>query len=399
MKVVIVGAGPAGLLLALHLISLSRRQQQIGHLDDIHIIEKRPDPRRRRLLPSPSSSTTTTRSFPISLDSRGLTAVRQIPGLDKAIEKCGGSWTVGVSIHSNYNKNKNNNNNQKPPPKAARRIPTTPRLTVDRNTLALAMLNEITAATTTAKNDVKVELSFETSVEGVDFDKKCIMVTKKESDGGSTGSGSTNKKEEEEIIPYDILVACDGARTMIRSVAAKQNLLTYQEQQTTDAYKSFCINRVSDDKTYELEKDRVHAWMLKHQGSGGGDSNGGGIGDSGSSVHRVISVPLSDNSDVSNGVYIFPRNNDPFSSCGGGTAEDVMNLFETMAPNSLAKLVTRQEAQELIKRPVSTNTMVKTSTLNVGNTVVLLGDAAVSTVVKNKTIDFVCLCVWVLSSS
>ena len=67
-KAVIVGAGPAGLLLAHYL--LARRYQ-------VEIYDRRPDPSSKNLDQQ--------RSFPISLQERKRNALQGIPGLEAAI--------------------------------------------------------------------------------------------------------------------------------------------------------------------------------------------------------------------------------------------------------------------------------------------------------------------------
>jgi len=64
-KIVIVGAGPSGLLLAHYLLNRDRKYQ-------IDIYERRQDPRTKSISKS--------RTFPITLNSRGMNALRQIPG-------------------------------------------------------------------------------------------------------------------------------------------------------------------------------------------------------------------------------------------------------------------------------------------------------------------------------
>lgn len=82
-KVVIIGAGPAGLLLAHY---LWRRGNY--HID---IYERRPDPR--------LTDVSGNRTFPISLQERGRKAIRAIVGLEEAIAAqsvfCHGTIFIG----------------------------------------------------------------------------------------------------------------------------------------------------------------------------------------------------------------------------------------------------------------------------------------------------------------
>ena len=69
-KVVIVGAGASGLLLAHYLLIRDRNYQ-------IDIYERRNDPR--------TTSLSKSRTFPIALNDRGINAIKQIPKLEEAI--------------------------------------------------------------------------------------------------------------------------------------------------------------------------------------------------------------------------------------------------------------------------------------------------------------------------
>lgn len=101
-KVVIIGAGPTGLLLAHYLL---RRGKYCAEL-----YEQRSDPR----LVDVSQD----RTFPISLQERGRKALRQIPGLEEAIAAVG-MFCNGSKVHRQKGK--------------AREISrTVPLLTIDR---------------------------------------------------------------------------------------------------------------------------------------------------------------------------------------------------------------------------------------------------------------------------
>ena len=113
-KIVIIGAGPAGLLLAHYLL---RRQRYY-----IEIYDRRPDP--RRIEPNEC------RSFPISLQKRGFKALQGIPGLEEAIAQHA-VICQGTVIHS---KNKTKDIQRK-----------NPVLTVDRNRLVIALLEQLTS--------------------------------------------------------------------------------------------------------------------------------------------------------------------------------------------------------------------------------------------------------------
>ena len=82
-KIIIIGAGPAGLLLAHYLLSRGNYR--------VEIYERRPDFR--------WVEQSKQRTFPVSLQTRGISAIREIPGLEKAIA-AQGIWSLGSCLHS-----------------------------------------------------------------------------------------------------------------------------------------------------------------------------------------------------------------------------------------------------------------------------------------------------------
>ncbi len=111
-KAVIIGAGPAGLLLAYYL--LERHYQ-------VELFDRRPDPRAVDLNQQ--------RSFPIALQERGRRALRGIPGLEDAIAT-ESIFCTGSMIHR-----KN----------GARDVPRKSELMViDRNRLVTMLLGHLT---------------------------------------------------------------------------------------------------------------------------------------------------------------------------------------------------------------------------------------------------------------
>lgn len=87
-KIVIVGAGPAGLLLAHNLI---RRPNY-----EITIVERRSDPRQQPVQQ--------TRSFPVSLQFRGRNAL-ELVGID-ITKKKGGVFLNAVELHNSKKRSK-----------------------------------------------------------------------------------------------------------------------------------------------------------------------------------------------------------------------------------------------------------------------------------------------------
>lgn len=213
MKIVIVGAGPAGLLAAQSLVK--RRNYQV------HIYEKRDDLR----LSDPKSL----RTYPIGLQHRGLQAAD--PDLQQALFDAG-TWINGVTLQGRY-------------PKSMKRNPS---LYLDRNLIVYTMLNHITKSTKWGQ-DSSLHLHFETSIEAIELEEKVIYVR-----DNKTGAG--------EYVNFDGLVAADGANSTIRSWLAEQGELAVEEADVPNQYRTFSIPLKSYDGSIKLDDDKVHGWMF-----------------------------------------------------------------------------------------------------------------------------------------
>jgi kynurenine 3-monooxygenase len=112
-KVVIVGAGPAGLLLAYNLLRRCTYR--------VEIYERRSDMR--------LADVSQDRTFPISLQERGRKAIREIAGLEEAI--------VATSVFCNGTKIYRKQGKARTIPRA------TPILLVDRNRLVMILLQHL----------------------------------------------------------------------------------------------------------------------------------------------------------------------------------------------------------------------------------------------------------------
>jgi len=307
MKVVIVGGGPAGLLMAHYLVRRSNYQ--------IHIYERRDDPRNAH------HNGAAWRTFPIALQTRGLNAIRAIPGLEAAMEQVG-LWAVGVCIHSG---------------KSVRRITRPPNLNLDRNDIALVLLEQLVQ--TEPAPGTSVTLHYNCSIENFNLNAKTLTIQEND-----------NKKQE--LVEFDQLVAADGSRSNIRQALGQLNEISFEQENIPDEYKSFYIARKSPDGSVVLDADKIHAWMV--------------------GTIRIITVPLQENS--CNGAFVFNKGEDPFVNLK--TAEQVQDYFRTILPDTIGKLVTDEEAKSIIDRPVSTLLSVKCDRLHVRDCVLLIGDAA-----------------------
>ena len=302
-KIVLIGAGPAGLLLAHYLLCR-------GHYQ-VEIYERRPDPR----LVEQSNQ----RTFPISLQSRGMTAIRAIPGLETALAEKG-VWSQGALMHRKRGQ-----------PRPIERK--TPLLLIDRNQLTLVLLQHLLER----YGSEVVTVKFDCACVGVNQDSQTVTLQP------TAGETFTAR--------FERLVGADGAHSQVRETLVAKAELHCQQSIVPDVYKSLFVPRVSQDKTVELAADPIHTWDL-----------GQGI--------RVIMAPQPD--DWLHGTLVFPPDKNPLETFT--TGEEVLVYFQDKCP-TLGQLMTLEEAAALRLRSVSRILTVKCDRMHVGDRILLIGDA------------------------
>lgn len=301
-KALIVGAGPAGLLLAHYLLARHYR---------VEIYDRRPNPR--------TVSLDQQRSFPISLQERGRSAIRGIPGLEDAISSHS-IFCKGTMLHSQ---------------KGVRDIPRQNEvMTIDRNQLVLTLLEELTARYSQADLLIK----FDCTCENID-DKQQVAQFK-------TAQGETFSTH------YERLIGADGARSRIRQHIADCGELRYELSYVPDAYKSLYLSRKNPEAGVELANDRIHASNL------GKDC-------------RIILAPQP--GDRLHGAFIFGAGRNPLQSFT--QPAEVLDYFETAIP-AFRPLLSSEEAAALIQRPIARLLTVRCNQFHEGDRILLIGDAA-----------------------
>lgn len=213
--VVIIGAGPAGLLLAHYLL---RRGKYA-----VEIYERRPDPR----LVDVSQD----RTFPISLQERGRKALRAIPGLEAAIATHS-VFCQGTMVHRQ----------NRPSRSISRKHPI---LTIDRNRLVAVLLEQLTRQYPAEQ----ITLHFNCTCQEIDGTRKTITLQPESGDPFST--------------TYDVLVGADGARSVVREYLVQTSGLACHQEYVTDVYKSLFLQRCHGD--VNLESDKIHSWNLDNK--------------------------------------------------------------------------------------------------------------------------------------
>ena len=303
-KIIIIGAGPAGLLLAHYLLSRGNYR--------VEIYERRPDFR--------WVEQSKQRTFPVSLQTRGISAIREIPGLEKAIA-AQGIWSLGSCLHSKGGKTR----------KIKRK---TPLLLINRNRLTLGLLEKLLQA-------------YDDDVVKVQFDCKCIGVNKTEQ------TVTLQPTEGEQfVVHFDRLVGADGARSQVRETLAATGDLNYQQEYIPDVYKSLFVSRFSPDRSVEFDESFIHLWTIEKS-------------------TRLLMAPQPD--DLFHGTLIFPPAQNPLENLTTGQA--VLDYFAQKAPN-FRPLMTLEDAEALRQKTVSKIITVKCDRLNIGGQILLIGDAA-----------------------
>jgi kynurenine 3-monooxygenase len=215
--IVIIGAGPAGLLLAHYLV---RRNDY-----RVEIYERRSDPR--------AANVSADRTFPISLQERGRKAIRAIAGLEDAIA-AQSTMCQGTVVYRTHRK----------PRRLSRK---TPVLSIDRNRLVTILLQQL------ATPDVADRLSIHFNCTCLDIDGVAKTVTLQPDSG------------EPFTTHYDVLIGADGARSQVRDYLVNTHQLQCEQHYISDEYKSVLINRRNPELGLEVESNKIHTWNLDNK--------------------------------------------------------------------------------------------------------------------------------------
>ncbi|MCC5636216.1 FAD-dependent monooxygenase [Nostoc sp. CHAB 5844] len=306
-KVVIVGAGPSGLLLAQYLLRRGDNYQ-------IDIYERRSDPR----IVSFSKS----RTYPISLNERGMRALRQIEGLEAAVK------AISLAMNGSISHQKNDKTRYTPRQN--------PLFTLDRTNLAIALLENLTSK----YNNNRLNIYFDCQCQQVDFTAKTLtFINSEETDKSFT-------------VNYDFLVGADGAYSAVRESLKSTEFFECEQKYITTDYKSIFLPSPNKSSNISLERDKIHSWRLKD---------------------GTVILLLHQIGKTMSGVIYFPRQQNQVANLS--TTEEVLTFFRENFPE-IGQLMPESEAEAFMHRPVSTVLTVRCNRYHYSDSILLIGDAA-----------------------
>ncbi|MBW4487941.1 MAG: FAD-dependent monooxygenase [Trichocoleus desertorum ATA4-8-CV12] len=312
-RVAIVGAGPSGVLLAHYLLRRDEAYQ-------IEIYDRRPDPR--------SVSFEKVRTYPLTLNARGIHALSQIEGLEASV-KAHGTAIWGTAVHGKNGKTRILSRQK-------------PLFALDRTQLVITLLEKLTE---TYPSD-RLTLHFNCKCIAADFERQSITFE------SITESLLENNVAEKLRTNYDLLIGADGAGSVIRDHFLPTDGFTVEAQYIPTDYKALFPLRRNETVELDLKPEHIHSWRLD-------DST------------TVLAVPISDA--IASGVITFSRNNKSFVNLS--TTTQVLDFFRQNFPD-LSPLIADAEAEALLNRPVSQVPTIRCSHYHYGNSVLLMGDAA-----------------------
>jgi kynurenine 3-monooxygenase len=305
-KVAIVGAGPSGVLLAHYLLHRGDKYQ-------IDIYERRSDPR--------TVSFSKSRTFPISLSERGMSALRQISGLEEAVKDISLEIT-GAIFHQKNGKTRLTSRKQ-------------PLFTLDRTKLVIVLLEKLTEK----YNNQRLNIHFNCQCTEVDFAAKKVKFQKVE-------------EATDFSVDYDLLIGADGARSVVRKYFLSAEQFECEQKYIPSDYKSIFLPRPHTKSEISLKPDKVHTWTL----------------DDG-----TVFLLLHQRDGTISGVIYFPHENNQIA--GLSSAEEVLNFFRKNFPE-VGQLMPESEAKAFVDRAIAQIPTVRCNRYHQNDSVLLIGDAA-----------------------
>lgn len=267
-KVVIVGAGPRGVLLAHYLLKRGDQYQ-------VELYDRLSDPRVVEFSQA--------RTYPISLTERAMSALDQVPGVESAVR------AISLEINGTIFHQQNGKTRITPRKK--------PLVTLDRTNLVIVLLQELTEK----YGSSRLKLHFNHSCTEVDFAAKTITF---QTAATPSELGDTNL-----TVNYDLLIGADGARSVVRSHFLNTELFEFEQKYLPNDYKSFSLPCPNQSSKISLEEGKIHSW---------GSKDG------------TFVLLLYQRDGSMSGVVLFPRRRNPVADLA--TPEAVLQFFRDRFP-------------------------------------------------------------------
>ncbi|MEM6614483.1 MAG: NAD(P)/FAD-dependent oxidoreductase [Cyanobacteria bacterium P01_C01_bin.72] len=314
-RVLIIGAGPSGLLLAHYLLARQQKYQ-------VDIYERRNDPR--------TISISRSRTFPVALNDRGMNALKGIPGLKEAV--------IDVSVQMRGSVIHEPNGKQRKILRAK------PLYTLDRTELTKVLLDSLEqrySCNEHQQSQNRLNIYFQHSCTQIDLKRNQATFSRLDS------------AESESTVTYDLIIGADGAKSTVRKHFLDTELFELEQKYIDNDYKSIHLpSTVSEKFQIALERDCIHSWRL----------------DDGS----VILLLYQSDGKMS-GVIHFPRDKSQVTELK--TAAEVKQFFEQNAP-AVGQLMNESEAAAFLDKPVANVLTIKCNRYHYHDSALLIGDAA-----------------------
>jgi kynurenine 3-monooxygenase len=221
-KIVIIGAGASGVLLAHYLLQRQARYQ-------IDIYDRLGDPR--------TIEFSKARTYPISLTERGMNALDRIEGLSAAVR--------GISLESNGSIFHGQNG------KTRVTVRKKSLLTLDRTNLVITLLQQLTQK----YDSSRLNLHFGYTCTDVNFAAKSVTFQPTAPTAESIDTSLT--------VNYDRLIGADGARSAVRSQFLNTEMFEIEQKYIPNVYKSIVLHDVAQSTEVSLESGKVHSWRTQ----------------------------------------------------------------------------------------------------------------------------------------